>query len=510
MSLGKHATVATARAHLDQLVSSGAWKEGISLNGFGIGLFRRDLASRKFFPVATVPLMDRQNVATNQTEAFLLTAGLPWTRAFERLSQIVLRELESACQHTTSSLWRGSLTSEVSLYGSQALGVALPGLSDIDAVVHLKSSGGTSEIQSVSGSKFFQLVRSRLEDLHPSCKARLRVSSLAGCALYMLTIKLAPNLPAADLLLARTLQGETFDVASRQALDSIDDSQVILRRVQELGMKQRVFQGAVRIIKLWAQRRGIYGSSMGYLGGGGWAILMACVLEHNIQWNGSMDVTNDAASASQIASFFFCHILEYWSNVRVVTLEGTNTAALGDDQRNNMVVMAPKSGGNFGRSSTRSTTQHTWNEMRRAAQLLHRATTNVSPHSTLETCMLPHIVGSGACGKILALKVPIKSASLKPADVKARASILGLSTTVALERILPADFIRPHSNIGRKNGAFWLLLEVQCSEKTTNKALSDFVDAQNELLQQQMSFGNVPSHLVLVPPEEFRSLSIPL
>ncbi|CAJ1953608.1 unnamed protein product [Cylindrotheca closterium] len=512
MSLEKHATTTTARAQLDQLLSSGAWKGGMSLNGFGIGLFRRDMVSRKFFPVATVPLVNRQNVAANQTKLFLQTAGLPWARSFERLSQIVLRELESACQHTISSLCQGSLTSTVSLYGSQALGVALPGISDIDAVVHLQSSSDTSEIQNISGSKFFQLVRSHLEDLHLSCKARLRVSSLAGFALYVLTIKLAPNLPAADLLLARTLKGETVDVASRQALASIDDSQVILQRVQELGMKSAVFQGTLRMIKLWAQRRGIYGSSMGYLGGGGWAVLLVCVLEHKTEWNGLIDTANDAASASQIATFFLCHVLEYWSNARVVTLQGTNSTELKDDQRNNIVVLAPKSGGNFGRSSTRSTTQQTWNELRRAAQLFDGEANTSNLYSHLETCMLSHIVGGGVSDKILALQVPIpiKSASLKPAEVKARATVMGLSTTVALERILPADIIRPHSQVVRKNGAFWLLLEVQCSERSTSKALSAFVDAQNELLQQQMNLGSLTSQLVQFSPKEFQSLSMPL
>lgn len=332
----------------------------------------------------------------------------------------------------------------------------------------------------------------------------------------MLTIKLGPNLPSADLVLARTSQEGAVDVTSQQALDSIDDSRVIIRRVEELGMKLAVFQGAVRTVKLWANRRGIYGSSMGYLGGGGWVVLMTCLLEHKTQWIHLIDATDDAASVQHIVRFFFSHVLEFWSNIRVVTLQGTNTAELGEDQRSNMAVLAPTSGGNFGRSSTRSTTQQTWNELRRAAQLLNGEASNSSPLCKLETCLLPRIVGGEVGNKILALQVPIKSVSLKPADVKARGCISALSTTVTLERSLPADSIRPHSTVFRRKGFFHFLVEVVSVDKSTDKVLADFVDSQNTLLeeqaklQEQSKLGNTAPRLVQLSPEECQSLSISL
>jgi len=499
LSLGKYSTTTEARTEFDKLVSNGAWKNGISLKGFGIGLFRRDAASRKFFPVSTVPLVDRSKVIVKETKAFLQTAGLLHGKSFERLSKIVLGELESTCQHVTEEMWQGELTSKVLLYGSQALGVALPGLSDIDAVVQLNFSG--DEMRNINGSKFLRLVQSRLEQLHSGSKIRLRVSSLAGCALYVLTIKLAPGLPAVDLLLARTT-GETLDVASQQALDSIDDSQLILQRIQSLGMKASIFQGAVRMVKLWAHRRGIYGSSMGYLGGGGWAVLMAGVLEDITQWNELIDVADDALSARKIAMFFFREVFNYWSNARVVTLQGTNLSYKSTDQRNNMVVLAPKSGGNFGRSSTRSTTQQTWTELRKVAQLLNGDSLNSDCINKLETCLLPHIVCGKASGNtiILALKVNIKSCALKPADIKARGAILGLSTTVALERILPACNIRPDSNVRRKNGAFWFVTEIALSGTEEKKLLAEFVESRSRLLQQEEKLGNLPFQLVQMTP----------
>merc|ERR1712154_432875 len=119
------------------------------------------------------------------------------------------------------------------------------------------------------------------------------------------------------------------------------------------------------------------------------------------------------------------------ANTPVVTLQGTNSSYNLRDQRSNMVVLAPKSGGNFGRSSTRSTKQQTWNELRKVAQLLNgNDVLNTGCINKLETCLLPYIIGGEAPSNkttILVLKVNINSCALKPADVKARGSILGLS-----------------------------------------------------------------------------------
>jgi hypothetical protein len=130
-----------------------------------------------------------------------------------------------------------------------------------------------------------------------------------------------------------------------------------------------------------------------------------------------------------------------------------------------MVVLAPKSGGNFGISSTKFTTQQTLKELRRAATL------SALKEGQLETCLMPHEIAEGA-DAVLALKVEITSASIKPAEVKAQGAAIALHMIVDLERVLAADQIRPYSGV-RKNGSFWYFVGVTSSDnqKATGQLL---------------------------------------
>jgi hypothetical protein len=501
VSLGKYATTTDARNELDRLISTGAWKDS-NLTCFGVGVFRRDVTDRKFYNVATVPLVERQEVGTDQTGAFLQNAGVAWSGSMKGASSVVLYELQRACHYVSDALWRGRLNSRVLLYGSQALGVSLPGVSDVDAVVLLEPATPSDDgmTSNRSGSRFFQLVASRLGELHKFSKIRIRVSSSGGGpALYILTVKLAPNLPSADLLLARTDDnGIPVDIASQHALDSVDDAKTILGSSQTQGLDQEAFQGAVRIIKLWANRRRIYGSSAGYLGGGGWAILLAWVLENKADWKDMVSSDDITKAARQLAIYFFRNVFTLWSNTNMVALRGSSPPQI-QEERNSIVVIPPKSGGNFGRSSTKSTTQQTWQELRRAAQLLLDSTGD----SNLETCLMPYVEESL---EVLALEVEIAS-SIKPAEVKARGATLALSATVALERVLSADQIRPTSGVVRKGGSFWFVMGIgnNAAGKTTSQLLNDFVGTHNELLKQEASLGNVTSRLLRMSRQEYHN-----
>lgn len=503
MSLRKYSSTSDARAELDALISTGAWRD-LNLTGFGVGVFRRDVTDGKFYNVATVPLVDRPEVRVDQTSAFLQDGGDAWSGSMKGASSVVLYELQRACQYITNSLWGGCLNSRVLPYGSHALGVSLPGVSDVDTVVLLEPSSGASSaiLFNMSGSQFFQLVASRLTDLHKFSKIRIRVSSSGGGpALCILTVKLAPNLPSVDLLLARTdAMGVPLDIGSQHALDSIEDAKAILGSAQRQGLDSEAFQGALRIIKLWANRRRIYGSSSGYLGGGGWAILLAWVLESKSDWKDAVSRDDNMRAASQVAVYFFQNAFSFWSNTTIVALVGS-TDFLTEEERNNMVVVTPKSEGHFGRSSTTSTTLQTWQELRRTAKFLPRGESS-SILNHLETCLLPYVEDSS---EVLALKVEITSATVKPAEVKARGATLALSLMVALERVLSADQIRPTSGAVRKHGSFWFCMGINVADKTTGHLLSDFVCTRNELLKQEASSNDVTSSLVRMSREEYHN-----
>lgn len=401
--------------------------------------------------------------------------------------------------------------SRLELYGSQALASSISGISDVDVVLRLES-GSTSnyaEITNSSGSQILQLLADQILETHASSRVRMRITSRSGSpALYVLTVKLAPNLPSADILLARTdAQGQPFDLASRHALDSLDEAGAILESAKRSSaMDVDIFGGAVRIVKLWAHRRKIYGTSTGFLGGGAWAVLMAWVLENSTGFEASSNKTETAAQ--ELAVYFFRNVLKHWSNTSSIALDSSpvdTTVAVEEERRKNMVILAPKSGGNYGRSSTKSTTLRTCQELRRAARLLLADFKAIEITRKLEVCLIPYALESR---DVLALQVEVPASGVKPAEVKARGATLGLSLTVALERVVGADQIHPVSAMIRNKGSFYYFLGVDRAgenDGATGPLLRDFVSKHNALLEEESSHGGVNSRLLRLTMKEYQS-----
>lgn len=74
-----------------------------------------------------------------------------------------------------------------------------------------------------------------------------------------------------------------------------------------------MFAGALRLVKMWARRRDVYGGAAGYLGGAGWATRLARVTADGVAHgrlgdafgaDGDAPAVDVAAAARRVAEHF--------------------------------------------------------------------------------------------------------------------------------------------------------------------------------------------------------------
>jgi len=182
-------------------------------------------------------------------------------------------------------------------FGSYRLGVNAPN-ADVDTLCVVP--------QLVSREDFFSTFYARLQ-------ARSDVAELAAVPdAYVPVIKLNLRGIELDILFARLAQpliARDLDVLSDTVLAGMDDKSVrslngvrVADAVLRLVPNPAHFRTALRTVKYWATRRGIYGNALGFLGGVSWALLVARVCQ----------LYPNALPAALVAKFFRVYTQWKW------------------------------------------------------------------------------------------------------------------------------------------------------------------------------------------------------
>jgi len=159
-------------------------------------------------------------------------------------------------------------------FGSYRLGVHSPG-ADIDTLCIAP--------RHVTRKDFFG-------DLHDMLAKDPLVTDLQPVPdAYVPVIKMAYDGIYIDLLFARlsvAMIPENFDILDEENLKNVDDETQrslngprVADHILRLVPNRENFRMTLKCVKLWADKRGIYGNVLGYLGGVAWAILVARICQ---------------------------------------------------------------------------------------------------------------------------------------------------------------------------------------------------------------------------------------
>jgi hypothetical protein len=234
-----------------------------------------------------------------------------------------------------------------------------------------------------------------------------------------------------------------IDEPSKISWGAIRDGKAILEAFSQYDLTS-AFQGAVRVIKLWAHQHDVYGTITGYLGGGGWAIWLAqCVLDGIKSGSLLLDWKADTVQISQqLVCFFFETAARTTHLSEPITLDLVHepVASPGFHRAGTLSVLAPCSGGDFGRSSTLATTHATLTELRAAASTLQECRYDLASILTTRTLvdtllMFPNIL-------VFELDTTIAMPKY-PAEAKARGCQTFLEVLTELEKLCDPTQLRP-------------------------------------------------------------------
>ncbi|GAA5857214.1 hypothetical protein JCM8547_009376 [Rhodosporidiobolus lusitaniae] len=234
-------------------------------------------------PISINPPTARDQEVTKTLLAELRSRGIYESPEEGRNRELVLGRLNklvkdfvyrSSLNHGLSEAQAREAGGKIFTFGSYRLGVHGPG-SDIDALCVVPKH--------VQREEFFTLFEEMLKATEgaaevasvPEAFVPIIKCTLGGIEMDLLFSRLAlPSIPD-DLSLADDNLLRNLDERCVRSLGGSRVTDEMLRLVPDVP----VFREALRTIKLWAQRRAVYGNVMGFCGGVAWAMLVARICQ---------------------------------------------------------------------------------------------------------------------------------------------------------------------------------------------------------------------------------------
>lgn len=280
------------------------------------------MATRPIYGV-TPPLSDNLPTEEEKRRSDSLVEELRRQKTFESPSATekrykVLESLQRICDEFVKTVARikdakneifiRNAHGKVFTYGSFRLGVFGPG-SDIDTLIVAPKY--------VTRDDYFEHFPKLLIEMAPK-------SSITDLAVvtdaFVPIIKFEYSGISIDLIFSRIIQKqlspEFNSLKDSNLLRGLDDAELrslngtrVTDEILQLVPEQSTFKMALRAIKLWAQRRAIYGNIMGFPGGVAWAMLVARVCQ-----------LYPRATTSVIVNKFFL-VMEKWQWPQPVLLK---------------------------------------------------------------------------------------------------------------------------------------------------------------------------------------------
>jgi len=532
LSLQSFTTTDAARYRIKQMLSSGIWtKRKIPVRS--IGIFRRSPHDGEFYAVESIPLVRHPLRVSDAMTSFIRDAGKHSFSYMQGVSSLVQWEVHRAISFVTKNDDRyKNVQPRLVTVGSFALCAGLPGISDLDAVVTIQPRGDEPLPTGFCAASFLVEVKRRLQSLHLRIKARRRSAVIPGerpnlpnHRLEVLTLRLWPQSPSFDISVCICdASGRPVDspVTNKTTYESIRNSPFLRDRIIAAASTQTttptdftpIFYGALRIVKLWAVRRSIYGNSMGYVGGGGWAIWLArividclrdgtlAILEHD-----NIDDQSQASASRRIVAHFWRRISRTWDPSMVVSIANCVSSEHRERPNHSRMSILDSSGcGNFWKSSTRSTIHATKVEFERAAALLDSILPEdecfkgiLSPIQAEEIIRGPALVLTVKASKDAA---PGGDSIDLPAETETWGKTRLLSSLVALEQKLSEEQCRPLC-VSKSSSKFLVAIQPRGNQQHCKISLSEFVRKRNIDFSAEFIHE---SHLEWVEEDEARAL----